>query len=42
MESLVDHGYRDIDDGTKVCHFLQGIKSTELEAPVNVVQTQPE
>ena len=22
MESLADHGYNDIDDGTKVQHFL--------------------
>ena len=31
-----------MDNGTKVCHFLQGIKSPELEAAVNVVCTQPE
>ena len=37
MKSLVDHGYSGIDDGTKVHHFLEGIKSTELEAAANVV-----
>ena len=37
MESLVDHGYSGIDDGTKVYCFLQGIKITELEAVANVV-----
>ena len=31
-----------MDNGTKVCHFLQGIKSTELEAVANVVWAQPE
>ena len=29
MESLADHWNSGIDDGTKVCHFLQGIKSAE-------------
>ena len=42
MESLADHGYSDIDFGIKVGPFLQGIKSTESEAAVNVVQAQPE
>ena len=31
-----------MDDGTKVHHFLQGIKSSELEAAVNAVQAQLE
>ena len=30
-----------MDNGTKVHRFLQGIKSTELEAVINVVQAQP-
>ena len=30
-----------MDNGTKVHYFLQGIKSTELEAVVNVVCAQP-
>ena len=42
MESLTDCGYSGIDNGTKACHFLQGIKSTELEAVVNIVQAQLE
>ena len=42
MICLANHGYSGINDGTKVCHFLQRIKCTELEAAVNVVQTQPE
>ena len=37
MESIADYGYSAI-----VCHFLQGIKSPESEAAVNVVCTQPE
>ena len=40
MESLIDYGYSGMDNGTKVCHFLQGIKSTDLEAAVNVVQAK--
>ena len=42
VESLTDYGYSCMDNGTKVCHFLQGIKGTELEAAVNVVPAQPE
>ena len=41
-ESLKDHGYSGIDNGTKVCIFLQGIRGTELEEVVNVVCIQPE
>ena len=42
IESLTDYGYIGMDNGTKVCHFLQDIKSPELEAVVNVVCAQPE
>ena len=42
IESITDYGYIDIDNGIKLCHFLQGIKSPELEAVVNVVHPQPE
>ena len=42
MESLTDYGCSGMDNGTKVCHFLQGIKSSEFEAVVNVVWAQPE
>ena len=38
MESLADHEYNGIDDGTKVPNFPQGIRSTMLEAAVS---TQP-
>ena len=31
-----------MDNGTTVCYLLQGIKSPELEAAVNVVYSQPE
>ena len=34
MESLANHGYSCTNDGTKLCHILQGIRSTELEAAV--------
>ena len=37
MESLRDYGYSGMDDGIKVYHFLQGFKSTEFEAAINVV-----
>ena len=40
MESFTDYGYSGMDNGTKVCHFLQGIKSPELETVVNVVCAQ--
>ena len=42
MESLTDYGYSGMDIGTKACYFSQEIKSTELEAAVNVVWAQPE
>ena len=42
MESLTDYGYSGMDNGTKICHFLQGIKSPVLEAAVDVVCAQPE
>ena len=42
IRSLTDYGYSGMDIGAKVHHFLQGIKSTELEAAVNVVWAQPE
>ena len=42
MESLPDYDYSGMDNGTNVHHFLQGIKSTELEAAVNVFWVQPE
>ena len=38
MEGLTDYGYSGKDNGTKVYHFLQGIKSPELELAVNVIQ----
>ena len=37
-----DYGYGGMDNGTKVSHSLQGIKSSELEAVVYVVNAQPE
>ena len=42
MVSLVDYGHIGMDNGTKVHHFLQEIKSSEFEAAVNIVQAQPE
>ena len=32
VESLTDYGYSGMNKGTKIRHFLQGIKSTELDA----------
>ena len=37
MESIADHGNSGIDNDTKVYHFLQRIRSAELEAMVNIV-----
>ena len=42
IESLTDHGYSVIDNVTKVHHFFQGMKSTELEAAFNVIWAQSE
>ena len=42
MDSLRDYGYSGMDNGIKVNHFVQGNKSPELEAVVNVVCAQPE
>ena len=41
-ESLAGHGYIGIGHGTNISHFIQGTKSTELEAAVNVVSVQQE
>ena len=40
--SKKENGYSRMGNGSKVCHFLHGIKSPELEAVVNVVHAQPE
>ena len=40
IKSLTDYGYSEMNNGTKVHHFLQSIKSPELEAVVNVVHAQ--
>ena len=37
MYSLGDYGYSAMNNGTNVCHFLQGSKSTELEVVVNII-----
>ena len=42
MESLTNDGYIGMDNGTKVWHFFQSIKSIELEAAVNDVWAHPE
>ena len=42
MKSLTDYGCSGLDNSIKVRHFLQGIKSTELKAAVNVVLAQQE
>ena len=42
MEILTDYRYSGIDNGTNIHHYLQGIKSPELEASVNVVCTKAE
>ena len=42
IENLADHGYTGINGGTKIHHFLQGIKSTELHTAHKVVWTKTE
>lgn len=41
MEILEDDGYGGTDSGTKVYYFIQGKRSIELEAVVNVICAQP-
>ena len=36
MESHAHHCYSGIDNGMKVCHFLNSVRVTELEAALNV------
>ena len=42
MKTDSDYGYNGMDNCTKVCHFPNQIKSTEVEAVVNIVQVQPQ
>ena len=42
MKSSIDYGYSGMDNSTQVCHILQGIKSPELEAAINIVCLQSE
>ena len=42
MQNLKDHGWSGIDNDTNVCHFLQGVKSSELEADINVIKAKLE
>ena len=42
MRGVTDYGCSGMNNGIKVCHFIQAIRGHELEAPVNVVQAQPE
>ena len=42
MESIADYGYSGINNDTKDQNFLHDIKSTELEAAVNVAGAQQE
>ena len=37
MESQTNYGYSGMNNGTKVCHFLQSIKSPQLDVVVNDV-----
>ena len=41
-ESLTDYDYSGLNNGVKVHHFLQGIKSSELVTAINVVWAQPQ
>ena len=36
MESLIDYGYSRMDNGTKVHHFLRGIKRSEFKDMVKL------
>jgi hypothetical protein len=32
LEGLMEHGYKGIDEGTKVCHLMDGTKTYKLDA----------
>jgi hypothetical protein len=32
LECLMEYGYKGINKGTKVCHLMDGIKTTKLDA----------
>ena len=42
LEGLTDHGYGGMDEGTKIRHFLKGIKTDKLKTVVELVRGNPE
>ena len=42
LEALVDHGYAGIDEGTKIRHFLNSIKTEKLKLVVELVRNNPD
>jgi hypothetical protein len=41
LNGLKDYGYAGIDDSSKVCHLLKGIKTTELDVCKTQVMASP-
>jgi len=41
LDGLVQHGYTGIDEGTKIRHFLKGIKSEKLKTVIELVRSNP-
>lgn len=42
LEALMDHGYNGIDEGTKICYFLNGIKTDKLKPDIELVHGNPD
>jgi hypothetical protein len=42
LHKLTKHGYSGIDEGTKIRHFLEGIKDEKLKTAVELVRANPE
>ena len=42
LASLIPYGYTGIDEGTKIRHFLQGIKTDKLKTVIEVVRGSPD
>ena len=41
LQALEGQGYKGLDEGTKIRHFLNGIKTKTLDVPVETVRTNP-
>ena len=42
LEALVTHGYKGIDEGTKIRYFINGIKNDKLKTVIELVRGNPD